>query len=577
MPTFRRTVRRSAIFGAISILRITTTIIDPAFLAHSNVVDDEEGRTRSGLLRGAHRLQRALPDPANAMETARRSLAGGDLTIAERICQQILSVTPDYGSAWTLLTETALQRGRPEAAIVCANRAVALTPDEPIARIMRAKCLFVSGEAPEALVEAEAAAKIVGAAPAALDALGAIFGLLGLHARAMDLFRGAVAARPDVPQYLFNLAATERITGMLEAAEAHCDAAIALDRTYSLAYYLRSDLRIQTRDRNHIREMERLISERKLEWNSEVTLRFALAKEYEDLEQHARAFDQVAAACALQRRSIKYDTGVEIAEIDRIIRTQTRAWVAACPAGFAAADPVFVVGLPRTGTTLVERIIASHSAMIAAGETGAFAVELRRAMQARLNGLDLTGMSDLGRRYVAAVTAISVPPDRRFIDKTLQNYLYCGIIHAALPRAKIILVRRHPLDTCWSIYKAHFQGKFSFSYDLNELAEYYLAFRRLARHWRATLPSHALLEVSYEDIVRDQAAQSRRLIEFIGLAWEGEVLRFHASTAPSATASAVQVRRPVYASSVGKWRHHPQALEPLRARLVQEIPEAELA
>jgi hypothetical protein len=223
---------------------------------------------------------------------------------------------------------------------------------------------------------------------------------------------------------------------------------------------------------------------------------------------------------------------------------------------------------------LVERVIAGHSAMMAAGETGAFAVELRRATQARPAGLDL---AELGRRYVAAVTAIMVPGERRLVDKTLQNYLYCGAIHAALPRAKIILVRRHPLDACWSIYKAHFQGQFLFSYDLGELAEYYLAYRRLAAHWRATLPAHAFLEVSYEDIVRDQAAQSQRLIAFVGLAWEDEVLRFHASTAPSATASAVQVRRPLYASSVGKWRQHAQTLEPARARLAREIPAAELA
>jgi Flp pilus assembly protein TadD len=519
-------------------------------------------------------LQRARPDPAKTMETARRALAGGDLTTAEKICQHILSAAPAHGGAWALLTETALQRGRPDAAIVCANRAVALTPEDPIAHIMRAKALYVCGEAPDALAAAEAAARLVGAVPAALDALGAIFGLLGLHARALDLFRRAVATRPDVPQYLFNLAATERMTGMLEAAEAHCDAAIGRDRAYCLAHYLRSDLRIQTQDRNHIAEMERLLSAQTLRWSDEVMLRFALAKEYEDLDQHAQSFAQVAAAGALQRRSISYDAGAEIADIDRIIHTQTRAWLAACPAGFADADPVLVVGLPRTGTTLVERIIASHSAVLAAGETGAFATEQRRAGRSGPAGFD---PAELGRRYVAAVTAISAPGGRRFVDKTLQNYMSCGAIHAALPRAKIILVRRHPLDTCWSIYKAHFQGQFLFSYDLGELADYYLAFRRLAAHWRETLPAHAFLEVSYEDIVRDQATQSRRLIDFAGLPWEDEVMRFHASTAPSATASAVQVRRPLYASSVGKWRHHAQAFAPVRVRLAREIPEAELA
>ena len=513
-------------------------------------------------------------DPASTTEAARRALEAGDLATTERICAQVLARAPDDGSAWALLTETALQRGRPDAAIVCANRAVALNPEDPIAHIMLAKCLFFSGEAARALAAAEAAAKIVGDAPQAQDALGAIFGLLGLHQRAAELFRRAVAGRPDVSQYFFNLAATERMTGMLEAAEAHCDAAISLDRHYSLAHYLRADLRIQSADRNHIAEMEALIREGKLSRSGEVLLRFALAKEHEDLDQHASAFDHVQAGSDLQRSSISYDGRAEIAEIERIIRTQTRAWLSSCQPGSAIADPVFVLGLPRTGTTLVERIIASHSAMVSAGETGAFAVELRRAMKAAATSVD---MADLGRRYVGSVTAFRVPANRRFVDKTLQNYLYCGMIHAALPRAKIILIQRRPLDACWAIYKAHFQGKFLFSYHQIELAEYYLAFRRLARHWKSTLPPHALMEVNYEDIVSHPEAESRRLIDFAGLAWDEQVLRFHESQAPSATASAVQIRRPIYPTSVGKWRHHIERLEPLRTRLARELSEAELA
>jgi tetratricopeptide (TPR) repeat protein len=508
------------------------------------------------------------------IESARTALAGGDLAATERICAQLLAGAPDHEGAWALLTETALQRGRPDAAIVCANRAAALSPGDPIAHILRAKCLFEFGEMREALAAAETASTVIGSEPAALDALGAVFGLLGFHHRAIELFRRAVAARPDVAQYLFNLAATERMTGKLAAAEAHCDAAIALDRHYCLAHYLRADLRSQTTDRNHIGEMEALIREGRLGGPAEIMIRFALGKEYEDLGEHALAFDHVQAGCDLQRRSICYDASTEIAEIDQIIRTQTRSWLGAHPRGFPAADPVFVVGLPRTGTTLVERIIASHGAMTSAGETGLFRVELRRAMKTASHRLDL---ADVGRRYVDTITACRVPPNRRFVDKTLQNYLYCGLINAALPRVKIILVLRHPMDACWAIYKAHFLGMFPFSYQQIELADYYLAFRRLARHWSATLPSDAFLEVSYEDIVSDQSAASRRIIAFVGLPWDDAVLRFHESPAPSATASAVQVRRPVYSSSVGKWRRHAQRLEPLRARLAREIPEEELA
>ena len=508
------------------------------------------------------------------MTEARRAFANGDVTTAERICAELVARAPHDGNAWALLTETALQRGRPDAAIVCADRAIALIPKDPIPLILRAKCLLVSGEARRAFEAAEGASKIVGNAPEALDALGAIFGLLGLHKTAGQFFLRTVTARPDVPQYLFNLAATERMTGALKAAEAHCDAAIALDPRYGLAHYLRSDLRIQTSDRNHIAEMEALIRERRLAQPSEIMLRFALGKECEDLDLHGRAFDHVEAGCNLQHRSAPHDHAAGIAEIDRIIRTHTRSWIDSAPPGYSAAAPVFVAGLPRTGTTLVERIIASHAAMSSVGETGAFAVEMSRAMKDTATRAEPAA---IGRRYVDSATAFRDLDNVRFVDKTLQNYLYCGLIHTALPAARIILVQRHPLDACWAIYKAHFQGKFAFSYHQTELAEYYLAYRRLTQHWRATLPPEVLLEISYEDIVRDQAAASRRLIGFVGLPWDDEVLRFHESPAPSATASAVQVRRPVYSSSVGKWRNHAERLAPLRARLAREIPEAELA
>jgi hypothetical protein len=384
---------------------------------------------------------------------------------------------------------------------------------------------------------------------------------------------------------LFNLAATERMLGTLDAAETHCDAAIAADPHYYFAHYLRADLRIQTPSRNHVAAMEALLQQRPRNWQGEVVLRFALGKEYEDLGDHARSFQHIKAGADLQRRQTKYDPAAELASLDRVMQTQTASWLAAAGRGFAGAAPIFVAGLPRSGTTVVERILASHSAIDSAGETGAFPAQVAHAFRARQPqpggpilpagpGLDI---AQLGRSYIAAVTAFGAATGRRLVDKTLQNYLYCGLIHAALPDARIILVRRHPMDSCYALYKAHFQGTFAFSYELGELADYYLAFRRLADHWKSTLPADAFLEVSYEAIVRDQEAESRRLIAFLGLPWEDGVLRFHESRAPSATASAVQVRRPLYDASVGRWRHHAEALRPLRARLARELPEDELA
>jgi tetratricopeptide (TPR) repeat protein len=509
----------------------------------------------------------------STVDAARRAFAGGDIAETERICAEILARDATEWTAWALLTETALRRGRNDAAIVCADRAVALARKNPLPLILRAKCLHLAGRPRDTFEAAEAAETVIGSAPEALDALGAIFGLLGFHDRAKDLFQRAVGGRADVPQYLFNLAATERISGRLKDAEAHCDAALVIDPTYGLAHYLRSDLRIQTTDRNHVAEMETVIADKNLSLPDRVLLHFALAKEYEDLELHEHTFGHVQAGCALHNSTLGADRAGGIAEIDRIIASHGAGWIASAPPGHAAAAPVFVVGLPRTGTTLVERIIASHPAMSSVGETGAFAAEFARATAAGASGAD---PASLGQNYLEAARLIRLPPNARFVDKTLENYLYCGLIHVALPRAKIILVQRKPMDACWAMYKAHFAGKFAFSYQQEELADYYLAYRRLAAHWKATLPPYALFEVNYEDIVRNQEAESRKLIEFVGLAWDDEVLRFHQSKAPSATASAVQVRRPIYASSIGKWRYHANALAPLRARLARVLSEQEL-
>jgi tetratricopeptide (TPR) repeat protein len=520
-------------------------------------------------------VERALSyrDADTAMFAARRAFETGDVTSAEQICKQVLAFAPERSDVWALLTETALRRNRVDAAIVCADRAAALNPKDPIVHILRAKCRFFSGDTGEAVAAAEQASRNSTSAPEVLDSLGAIFGLLGQHRRALEPSRRAVAARPRVPQYLFNLAATERMLGQLEAAELHCNDAVAIDPSYCLAHYLRSDLRIATPDRNYVGEMESVLREQKLSPADEILLRFTLGKEYEDIGQYGRAFEHVAAANELHRASIDYDPKAEIAEIDRIIGAQSRSWLASCPQGCRQAKPIFVVGLPRTGTTLVERILAGHSALTSIGETSTFAAALRKAGTSP-HGLNF---ADLGARYVASAVAFGGPKDGSFIDKTLQNYLYCGYIHAALPDAKIVLVKRHPMDAGWAIFKAHFRGHFSFSYNQTDLAEYILAYRRLALHWRSMLPAHVYMEIDYEDIVADQAAASRRLIAFAGLPWEDEVLRFHRSPAPSATASAVQVRRPVYSSSIGKWQFHAQHLGPLRERLGRELAPEDLA
>lgn len=490
-----------------------------------------------------------------AFAQAAAAFARGDLAATESLCLELLNSDPNAAAPWSLLAETALRRGRPDAAVVCAGKAVALDARDPIALLMHAKCLLTVRRIREAYGALEAGVKLAEGNANALEGLGAVFSMLGQHARALDLFHAAARIKPNNPQLLYNLAVAERMLGLLEEAERHCDQAVRRDPHFHLAYSLRSDLRHQTAGRNHIAELEGLIA-RTGGAEGEVLLRFALGKEYDDIGDYANAFRHFAAGAALKGRGSRYRVADDIAAIDRIVATNPSVHSAN---GFDGDDPIFIVGLPRSGTTLVERIVATHSRVRSAGELGAFPTELQR--------LGTGSPTALGRAYSQSARQFEELASGRFIDKFPDNYLHCGAIHAALPKARIIAVRRHPADSCFALFRTHFIGKYPFSYDLEDLADYYAAFDRLMAHWKTILPSDVFIEIAYEDLVSDLESQSRSILAFLDLPWEETVLRFHESRTASTTASAVQIRRPVYTSSVGKWRNYAAELQPLIARL----------
>jgi hypothetical protein len=234
------------------------------------------------------------------------------------------------------------------------------------------------------------------------------------------------------------------------------------------------------------------------------------------------------------------------------------------------------VGLPRTGTTLAERILGSHPAVFAAGELNNFALQMMQQLrvqfgQAKLPRHDLVEKSAeldfarLGQAYISS-TRPRTGHTPHFVDKMPLNFLYTGLIHLALPRAKIIHLTRHPMDTCYAIYKRLFQDAYPWSYDLEEIASYYLAYRRLMAHWKAVLPG-VIHELAYEDLVRDVEGEARRLTDFLDLPWDPQCVRFYEGSAISTTASASQLRQPVYSSSVGLWQKYAQALEPVAIKL----------
>jgi tetratricopeptide (TPR) repeat protein len=465
-----------------------------------------------------------------------------------------------------------------EAALEAVERALAREPSNLGYLIDRARCLLALGRRQEALETMDAAKRLAGNDARAWEAIGTLHSHAADQHGALAAYERAVALGPGNPQSLFNRASVRRFLGDLEGAESDYDAVIARRPTDFEAYLNRSELRVQTSERNHIAALEAAATRAAADWRGEVQVRFALAKEYEDLGEYARSFEQLRRGARRRREHLQYDIATDVATVDWIIEAFAARGEQATARtdGAGDDDPIFVVGLPRSGTTLIERILGSHSTLSPAGELDSFAAALVDAARRQSDGKDLPrrelvkisatlDFPALGRAYLARARA-RFGGSGRFIDKMPLNYLYCGLIRRALPGARIVHVTRHPMAVCYAMYKTLFKSGYPFSYDLGEIAQYYLAYHRLMRHWRSLI-GEALYEIRYESVVADQNAETRKLLEYCGLEWEDACLAFHLNSSPSTTASASQVRRPLYDSSVSQWRAYEAQLGDLKGRL----------
>jgi hypothetical protein len=317
-----------------------------------------------------------------------------------------------------------------------------------------------------------------------------------------------------------------------------------------------------------------------LDVDAELHLCHALAKHSENAGQYADSFSLLQRGKRRKRASLRYSIEDDAALFEAVRQAATPEFLRAASGGFASREPIFIVGMPRTGTTLIERILSSHSSVFAAGELSDFSLAVKRAARTpsklvldppTIRAAGNLDFSALGQAYIES-TRPRTGHTPHFIDKMPLNFLYVGLIHRALPNAKIIGVRRNALDTCLSNYRQLFATSFpyyNYAYELLDVGRFYLLFDELMHYWRAQLGDR-YFQVHYEAVVSDTEREAKRLLEFCELPWEAACLRFHENTAPVATASSVQVRQPIYRTSMERWRKYERELAPLRELLERE-------
>jgi hypothetical protein len=307
-----------------------------------------------------------------------------------------------------------------------------------------------------------------------------------------------------------------------------------------------------------------------------IGLHFALSKAYADFDDYENAARHMVEGNALKRRRLQYDERESLDELRRAEEVFTHELMQRCAGlGNSSATPIFIVGMPRSGTTLIEQILASHESVFGADELIYFSEEVTKLSGAFGSSckypafvpiMTAEGLHRLGDEYLGAIHAIA-PTAARITDKMPSNFRFVGLIHLALPNARVIHACRNPIDTCLSCYSILFSDGQAFTYDLRELGRLYKGYDRLMRHWHSVLPKGIMIDVQYEELVNDFENVARRILAHCGLEWSPACLEFQKTRRPVRTASAIQVRQPIYSTAVGRWRQYAKMLEPLLEEL----------
>jgi tetratricopeptide (TPR) repeat protein len=526
---------------------------------------------------------------------------------AEPAYRRALELQPTFADAWNNLGTCLRELKRPEEAEAVYRKALELGPNNPdtldnlalavkdldrleeAADLLR-RTLVVEGRSDkfhvhyatvlldqnkieDAAAAVERALSLNPSNHDAVNLMGRVTFERGELDTSLALYRRALALKPDLADAHNNMGNVLKELGQLQAAQEAYLEALRLDPSISGVYVNLSDSKKFAPGDQHLSAMERLAAKTEgLSKTDRMQLDFALGKAYGDLKDYRRSFKHLLAGNAAKRAMIGYDEQSTFALFDKIETVFTKELMAQKGgAGDVSALPIFVIGMPRSGTTLIEQIIASHPLVHGAGELQTLndVILTVRGPDGStilypefMPALDQSALRQIGARYIAPVRELA-PTGERVTDKMPSNYYFAGLIHLALPNAKIIHTMRDPVDTCLSCFSKLFSAEQNHTYDLGELGRYYKRYERLMAHWRRTLPSGRILDVRYEDVVSDLEKQARRIIAHCELPWNDRCLSFHRTERPVRTASATQVRQPLYKNAVGRWRVYEEYLGPL--------------
>lgn len=493
--------------------------------------------------------------------------------------EQALHLDPDYAEALCNLGMVRNALEQHDAALPLLQRALQIRPDYAEAFVGLARVFHEK----ENLEEAERCARrAVELAPEKAEMCSQLAGVYTEMARsdeARQMYRRALEIDPENNEALLGLGHLEMEGGDMEKAEALFHQALALKADNLPArFHLAQVKKVKAGDENLAAlEAAALESEKTLPAKKAMTLHFALGKCYDDSKQYDKVFPHFLAGCRLKRATYSYDANEMSKHFDAVMRVFDKETLKRLHgAGDPSAVPIFVLGMPRSGTTLTEQIIASHPEVHGAGELpDLLAIAHRQSNGAafpdKIRNIDQAQLTAWGEDYVAGLRG-RAPDAQHITDKMPANFFAVGLIHLMLPNAKIIHVNRNPVDTCLSCFTRLFNRKQEQTYDLAELGHYYVDYIRLMAHWRKVLPAGAFLDVQYEDIVANQEAQARRMLDFCGLEWNEACLDFHKHKRSIRTASVTQVRQPIYSSSVERWRPYEKHLGPLLEALGDLVP-----